>query len=173
MKNGIVLAVHGSPPADFPKREIEEFFTLHARMEHASGPERTAIMDRYSALEARIRNWPRSPSNDPFHAGSLRIAEELERVSGLPVIVGFNEFCIPSLGEALDQAAAAFKRVIVVTPMLTAGGEHAEFDIPAAIDRSRARHPQTIFLYAWPFPVKEVAAFLAAQLDAFTQEGDG
>ena len=72
MRDGIVLAVHGSPPRDFPVGEMAEFFGLRARMETSSGPVSPVISDRYAALEARMRSWVRTPSNDPFHAGSLR-----------------------------------------------------------------------------------------------------
>ena len=81
------------------------------------------------------------------------------------MIVGFNEFCAPSLDEALDQAAARGPvQVRVVTPMMTRGGEHAESDIPAAVEAARGRHPGVAFVYTWPFPVSEVARFLAEQM---------
>jgi len=171
MKTCILLAVHGAPPSDFPRQELAEYLGLHARAEHAAGPREPGIEDRHAALEAKIRAWPRTPSNDPFHAGSLRIAAELEKASGLPVVVGFNEFCGPSLGDALDRASAAFEKVVVVTPMLTSGGAHAQADIPAEIGRAQGRHPKTRYLYAWPFPAAEVGAFLAARVRAAVTEG--
>jgi sirohydrochlorin cobaltochelatase len=48
--------------------------------------------------------------------------------------------------------------------MMTRGGEHAEVDIPAAIDRSRERHPGISIQYAWPFDTTEIADFLASQI---------
>src|SRR3972149_8566489 len=107
MSDVIVLAMHGAPPTDFPPQEIGELFRLHRRLEHVAGPERAALEGRFAALDARIRAWPRTAQNDPFNAGSLDLAAHLERLTGLPVIVGFNEFCAPSLDEALDRAAAA------------------------------------------------------------------
>ncbi len=164
METAIVLAMHGAPPKDFPGQELSEFFGLHARVERADAKERAALAARYDELHARIRSWPRTDENDPFHAGSLAIAQALANSSGLEVILGFNEFCAPSLEEALGQAALECRRVIVVTPMLTAGGEHAGADIPAAIERARIRHPRVDFQYAWPFDPADVAAFLAAQV---------
>ena len=109
--------------------------------------------------------WPRNAGNDPFWVASLDLAERLSRAAGQPVIVGFNEFCAPSLDEALDQAAARGPvQVRVVTPMMTRGGEHAESDIPAAVEAARGRHPGVAFVYTWPFPVSEVARFLAEQM---------
>jgi sirohydrochlorin cobaltochelatase len=88
----------------------------------------------------------------------------LRRESGRKVILGFNEFCAPSLDEALDQAAGqGAAKIVVVTPMLTRGGEHAERDIPEAIERAKSRHPGEKFIYAWPFKAKKVAEFLNSQ----------
>ena len=165
-RNVIVLAMHGVPPNDFPRSELAQFFALHARFEHAPG---TGLEHaRYLELEKKVRNWPRTAHNDPYHAASLELAQELSRASGSDVLVGFNEFCAPSLDEALDQAAApGAESVLVVTPMMTRGGEHSEADIPAAIARARERHPGCEFVYAWPFPAADVAAFLAGQAARF------
>jgi sirohydrochlorin cobaltochelatase len=112
-----------------------------------------------------MRTWPRTAENDPFHAASQELAAQLSQETGCDVIVGYNEFCAPSLDEALDQAAArGAERIIVVTPMMTPGGEHAEEDIPATIRRAEERHPGVTFVYAWPIEVEDVAEFLAAQL---------
>jgi len=157
--------MHGSPPTDFPRGELQEFFTLHARM-HSAPPERPQEMrQRYAELEARMRNWPRNADNDPFFAASKELARLLSDAAGCPVELGFNEFCAPGLDEALDRAASRSPaEVIVVTPMMTRGGEHSEQDIPQAIERARARHPHVRFRYAWPFDAARVARFLAEQL---------
>jgi sirohydrochlorin cobaltochelatase len=163
MDTAIVLAAHGAPPLDFPRAELEELLGLHARRERASPEERHTLAARHDELEARIRAWPRTPENDPFHAGSVEIARALANASGLTVVLGFNEFCAPSLEHALDQAALGARRVVVVTPMLTPGGEHAASDIPSEIERARVRHSSVEFIYAWPFDAEDVAALLAAQ----------
>ncbi len=170
METIIVLAMHGAPARDFPPAELAELMSLHGRLASpraAAGEERSALEARYAALDARLRAWPRSPGNDPFWAASLELGEHLSRVTGRQVVVGFNEFCAPSLPEALDRAASqGAGRVTVVTPMMTRGGEHAEVDIPAALEAARGRHPNVTFVYAWPFPVAEVARFLAQQMGA-------
>jgi sirohydrochlorin cobaltochelatase len=118
-----------------------------------------------------MRRWPRTPENDPFHAGSHRLAERLRRATGLEVIVAFNEFCGPSVEEALGQAASnGAGRIVAITPMMTPGGEHSEVDIPNAIERARRNHPQVEFAYAWPFDEEEIAGFLAAQVNRFLQD---
>lgn len=139
MSSIIVLAMHGMPPRDLPQRELAELFGLHARLEH--------------------------PENDPFFAGSMELADHLHRATGVGVVVGFNEFCAPSLDEALDEAASrGAGRITVLTPMMTRGGEHSEIDIPAAIRRAQDRHPGTRIDYVWPFDPAAVAEFLAAQM---------
>ena len=169
MKTLIVLAMHGVPPRDFPPAELSEFFGLHARIESGGHGMAPVLMQRYRDLETRMRAWPRTPANDPFHAASMDLACRLGRQTGLEVIVGFNEFCGPSLDEAFAAAAArGAGNVIVLTPMLTQGGEHAERDIPASIDRARAAHPGVNFVYAWPFESDAVIRLLAEQARRFT-----
>jgi hypothetical protein len=38
-----------------------------------------ALKERYAVLDARLRAWPRTPANDPFHAASLDLAARLAR----------------------------------------------------------------------------------------------
>jgi sirohydrochlorin cobaltochelatase len=55
--------------------------------------------------------------------------------------------------------------VIVVTTMLTRGGEHAERDIPAAIARARTASHGVDFVYAWPFDDMAILRLLAEQVN--------
>jgi sirohydrochlorin cobaltochelatase len=162
--------MHGLPPRDFPKAEPAELFGLHARLGGSSPGDRSELARRYEDLDGRVRAWPRTAENDPFYSGSQALAARLGRETGLPVLVGFNEFCAPGLDEALDRAAGAAADVVVLTPMMTAGGDHAEIDIPAAIERARSRHPDVHFVYAWPFEVPEVARFLGKHVRRFLPE---
>ncbi len=165
MKTVIVLAMHGVPPADYPPQAAAEFFRVHGRLEHARGEERELLRRRHEELEDRMRAWPRTPDNDPFYFGSLDLAEHLGRATGCEVVVGFNEYCGPSVDGAIDQSVArGATAVVVITPMMTRGGLHSERDIPASLQRARMRHPGVKLRYAWPFDVAAVAAFLAAQV---------
>jgi sirohydrochlorin cobaltochelatase len=168
MKKMIVLAMHGAPPTDFPTRELLEFFGLHARLEHGAGPVGETLRQRHDELESKIRSWPRTEENDPFYAGSQALANALEREMGLEVLLGFNEFCAPSLDQALDEAVArGAEKVMVVTPMMTRGGEHSEEEIPEVIEQGRDRHPGTQFVYVWPFDLPALAQFLSGQIERF------
>jgi sirohydrochlorin cobaltochelatase len=170
----VVLAMHGVPPRDFPAPELAEFFGLHARIEAGGHGMAPALTQRYRDLEGRLRAWPRTPANDPFHAASMDLAARLARDTGLEVIVGFNEFCGPSLDEAFVSAAArGAGRVVVITSMLTQGGEHAERDIPAAIACARRTRPGVEFVYAWPFEDSAVLRLLAEQVRRFAGRCSG
>jgi sirohydrochlorin cobaltochelatase len=165
MKAIVVLVMHGAPPNDFPEHDIAELVGLQARLKGATGVERVTIESRRLELDAKMRAWPRTAQNDPFYAGSQELAAHVSKATGCEVIVGFNEFCAPSLDDALNQAIAReAEKVIVITPMMTRGGEHSEVDIPAAVQTAQAQHPETQILYVWPFKVSDVASFLAAQI---------
>jgi sirohydrochlorin cobaltochelatase len=166
MKTVVVLAMHGAPPRDFPRQDMAEFFALHSQLERGGSGEREAVERRHAELEVKMRAWPRSAENDPFFAASQELGQHLSQAAGFPVIVGFNEFCAPSLDDALDEAVAeGAEKVIVITPMMTRGGEHSQVDIPDAIKEAQERHPAVTMLYAWPFEVSEVAQFLAEQIE--------
>ncbi len=103
MKTILVLAMHGAPPSDFPKDELGDLMGLHHRLEQAHSPKGVELHKRYAELNFKVQNWPRTLENDPFYAGSTALARHLEIASNLPVVLGFNEFCAPSLDEALEQ----------------------------------------------------------------------
>lgn len=159
--------MHGVPPRDFPRREIAELMALGNRLEHGAvpPPERPAAEARFAELDAKVRGWPRSAENDTFYMASQELAAELALATGSEVVLGFNEFCSPAVPAALDRAAATdAERIVVITPMLTPGGEHAEVEIPAQVEDARGRHPDVQFVYAWPYAMADVAAFLAQRI---------
>jgi sirohydrochlorin cobaltochelatase len=165
MSDVIVLAVHGNLANDFPRQELGEYFGLRALLQAGSADDRARLEQRCQVLDARLRAWPRTPANDPFWAASLALGEHLSHVAGSRVVVGFTEFCDPTIDAALDQAVGlGATRVLVVTPMLTRGGDHAERDIPTAIRRARERYQGLPIVYAWPYEPIDVAQFLTEQL---------
>jgi sirohydrochlorin cobaltochelatase len=167
VKTTVVLVMHGVPPRDFPPREIAELMALQNRLEHGGfpPPELPAARARVAELDSKVRSWPRHAENDAFYMASHELAGELARATGSEVVLGFNEFCAPDVPVALDQAAdTGAEQVVVVTPMLTPGGEHAEVEIPAQVEDARARYPGVVFVYAWPYAMAEVASFLARRI---------
>jgi sirohydrochlorin cobaltochelatase len=168
MNTVIVMAVHGAPPNDFPREELREFFTLHGRLEASGVSHSPALESRYEELETKLKNWPRTPQNDPYHAASYELAGKLFGETGLEVLVGFNEFCAPGIEKVLAGAVdGGAGRVIVITTMLTRGGEHAERDINQAVSRVRQRYPGVEIIYAWPYEPGEIARFLAGHLKRY------
>lgn len=168
MKTFIILTMHGAPPNDFPKRELGEYFSLHMQIEN--NPQRVdeTQRQRYVELDGRVRTWPRTAANDPFHASSQTMAARLETETGLTTLACFNEFCDPSLSDAVHTAVdGGARRIVVITPMMTGGGEHAEVDIPEEIERLRDEFPDVELIYAWPFEPDTVTKFLSNQVQRF------
>jgi sirohydrochlorin cobaltochelatase len=167
----VVVVMHGNPPRDFPQGDLREFFMLYGRIESAPSSLSDGQRQRYLELHDKMRCWPRTPENDPFHAAATELGALLRKELTCPIIVGFNEFCAPSVDEAIESAAACDPaRILVVTPMLTRGGGHAEEDIPVAIDRARERFPKVHFIYCWPFDSHDIAHFLATQIHRFLNQ---
>jgi len=169
----IVLATHGAPPKDFPRQEMAEFFKLHS-MAETGRPMAQAESMRYEELENKMRLWPRCIENDPFYHASHLLAAEIQKQSGLRVIPGFNEFCAPDISQAIGQAMAdGAKKIVVVTPMLTRGGMHAEVEIAQIVEKAQSDHPGLEITYAWPFEITRVASFLLNQAGSFQEENIG
>lgn len=167
MKTMIVLVMHGAPPSDFPRAELSEFFVIYGRMKREGG-HGAVVNERYAALEEKIKNWPRTAANDPFFAASDDLAAELSWTTGYRVIVGYNEFCAPDVATALELAAEdGAEQIIVATPMMTRGGEHAEAEIPATVRIFQEDHPAIKTVYAWPYDKAEIAAFLKQHINRF------
>ena len=117
--------MHGAPPSDFPRKELSEFFVIYGRMKREGG-HGADVDPRYAELEEKIKTWPRTAANDPFYAASEALAAELSQATGFKVIVGYNEFCGPDVATALEIAAEkGAEKIVVATPMMTRGGEHA------------------------------------------------
>jgi sirohydrochlorin cobaltochelatase len=171
MKTILVLAMHGAPPNDFPRDELAEYMSLHNQLEHIPGSQQGTSRKRYVELQDKLWYWPRTPLNDPFFAGSRALAKKLEEACGLPVVLGFNEFCAPNLDEAIEHATMSADRVLVITPMMTRGGEYSEHDIPESIQRVQSHHPDVLIQYIWPFDTREVARFLAEQVKRSGRKG--
>ena len=168
----VVLIGHGSPATDCPPQLIGELMSLEWRAGsagHDHGAE-----GRAEELDAKIRNWPRHDGNDPYKTGLERVAEALRPL--LPterLAIGYNEFCRPTIAEAIEGVIRqGATRILVIPSMLTPGGVHAERDIPRALDALRIAHPAVTIEYLWPFDIQQVAALLAEHVSrALPQPG--
>jgi sirohydrochlorin cobaltochelatase len=120
-------------------------------------------------LEQHLRRWPRTPENDPYQAGLEALAAHWRgRLKDVYFALAYNEFCAPTLEEAVDEVVGAgASQVTIVPTMFTPGGSHSEIEIPAAIEALTARHPHVRLRYAWPFDLDLIAGMLTEHLQRF------
>jgi sirohydrochlorin cobaltochelatase len=162
----VVLAAHGAPATDYPTRRVGILMAL----EFAGGKAaQSGFLGRWKIkLENEIRTWPRTDTNDPYKAAVDELAAALTERTGYQVISSYNEFCSPTIQEAIDQAVARGATCVLVTPtMLLRGNQHTEAEIGQAVDEARQRHPTAIIQYAWPFQNESLVNLLAEHLDRF------
>lgn len=161
LKVGVVLAGHGVPATDCPPEWIGELMGLEWSG-HAGAGGGPHVRERIRELDAKIRGWPRTPGNDPYKQGLERLAGVLR--PHLPTklfAIGYNEFCGPSVADAVRQVIGlGAERVLVIPSMLTPGGVHSERDIPRTLEGLRRENPGVAIDYVWPFELKEVARLL-------------
>lgn len=161
---GVVLIGHGAPATDCPPALVGELMSLEWRSQKDGSASHQA---RATELDAKIRDWPRHAGNDPYKAGLEQVAAHLKLCFPAPLFaIGYNEFCRPSIPEAVEQVVKeGAKRVLVIPSMLTPGGIHSEIDIPRALDEVRRRHPDVAIEYVWPFDLTQVAQLLASHIE--------
>jgi len=164
-RRGVVLVGHGGIPTNYPRALLTKLRALESTRRTTGGepsPEERA-------LDRQLRQWPRTSENDPYQAGLEALAAHLKGLlNGDLFAIAYNEFCAPTLEEAVEEILAAGANEIVVVPsMLTPGGSHSEIEIPETLSHLRIKHPGINLRYAWPFDLKHVAAMLAAQLARF------
>ncbi len=164
-QRGVILVGHGAIPKDYPRELVTKLKTLEARR-RASGSESTA---EEIDLDRRIRQWPRTSETDPYQAGFEALSTQLKPLlNGERFAIAYNEFCAPTVEDALEEMIQVGVTMITVVPsMLTPGGSHSEIEIPESLDRLRARFPRIDIRYAWPFDLSAVARMLASQLQRF------
>ena len=170
----VVLIGHGAPATDCPPGLVGELMALQWREAEPSHDHQQPA-GRAAQLDAAIRNWPRRADNDPYKVGLERLAEALRSMLPTPLFaIGYNEFCRPTIAEAIDEVIRkGATRVFVIPSMLTPGGLHAEHDIPRALEAVRAAHPSVTITYLWPFQVEQVAALLASQIRSAARAAPG
>ncbi len=169
-KIAVVLIGHGAPATDCPPQWVGELMGLQWRGNHGHFDS----SKRAEELDAKIRDWPRDADNDPYKTGLEKVAARLkEQLPGIPLMIGYNEFCRPSIHQALEEVVKqGAGRILVIPSMLTPGGVHSEVDIPRALAKVQKAYPQVKVEYLWPFEVSAVAGLLAMQVKKVLA-GDG
>jgi len=165
MKRAIVLVGHGGVPKDCPQDLVRKLKQLEAQRRAAGKP----MSPEERELDQKIRRWPRTPQTDPYKEGLEALAAQLRPLlNGDRLAIAYNEFCAPTLGEAVEGLIKeGTQDITVVSSMLTAGGSHAEIEIPEEVAALKHTHPTVTIRYAWPFDKQLVAGMLATHLKKF------
>ena len=165
MKRAIVLVGHGGVPTDCPHELIRKLKQLEAQRRAARKP----MSAEERELDQKIRRWPRTPQNDPYKEGLESLATQLRPLLKRErLAIAYNEFCAPTLEEAVEELIQdGIWDITVVSSMFTAGGSHAEIEIPETVNKLKRVHPNTTIRYAWPFDQQLVAGMLATHLKQF------
>ena len=80
-------------------------------------------------------------------------------------MVGYNEFCAPTIADAIDDVVAQGACSIVVLPtMLMRGNSHTETEIYDAVIEAGKRHPTIRIQYAFPFEHEGMVTLFADQV---------
>ena len=168
---GVVLVGHGGIPKDYPGEDVMTLKRLEAKRRAAGLP---MSKEEYE-LDQKIRCWPRTPASDPYQAGLEQLATALRAMlKSDHFSIAYNEFCTPTLEEAIEQHIAdGAHHITVVSTMFTPGGSHSEYEIPEELATLRHKHPAVVLTYAWPFDLGQVAAMLAAHLHQFQKSAVG
>ncbi|MDR4465634.1 MAG: CbiX/SirB N-terminal domain-containing protein [Nitrospira sp.] len=164
--NGVVLVGHGGIPKDCPQDLVTRLKRLEAQRRAAKQPPSPEEIE----LDTKIRRWPRTAATDPYEAGLQAVAERLRtQLDGALFGIAYNEFCAPTLEEAVEALIAqGATHITVTTTMFTPGGSHSEIEIPEILEHLRPQHPEVDLCYAWPFDLQLVANTLAEQVRRFS-----
>lgn len=163
----VVLVGHGGVPSDFPREKVRRLMALESERRARGLPPG----DEERALDEALRSHPRTEQTDPYKAGLEKLARALEsRLFGSRLYLAYNEFCAPSVPEAVGRAVAdGAREVVVLSSMLTPGGSHAEVEIPELVAELSRTHSHVSIRYAWPFDLASVAALMADQVAKFIE----
>ena len=162
---GVVLVGHGGIAKDCPAELVSKLKRLEAQRRAAG----TIPSAEEQELDATIRRWPRTAATDPYRAGLEAVGAALRPLlNGALFALAYNEFCTPSVAEAIeDLIRQGATQITVVTTMFTPGGAHSEIEIPEILHGLRARHPEIAIQYAWPFDASTIAQILNEQVRRF------
>ena len=116
---------------------------MSARAKDATTLLSAQMPDLDTALLVLVHGSPTAGAYDPM----LRVVEEV-RARGIfrVVEVGYMECNTPTIADAADACAASGCTRVVAVPFFLHMGAHVSSDLPDALDKARARHPEVAFL---------------------------
>lgn len=159
---GVVLVGHGGIPKDCPQDLVTKLKRLEAQRRAAKQQPSQEELE----LDQKIRRWPRTKETDPYQSGLEAVGAMLRpHLNGMLFAMAYNEFCAPTLEEAVeDLVKQGVTSITVLTTMFTPGGSHSEVEIPEILDHLRPLYPAVELRYAWPFDLQLIAKTLSEQL---------
>ena len=164
-KPGVILVGHGGIPRGYPGDLVTKLKRLEMQRRAGKQP----MSQEEQELDQKIRLWPRTPETDPYQAGLENLATHLKPLlKGAHFSTAYNEFCTPTLSEAIEQQISeGAQNITVISTMFTPGGSHSEYEIPEELAELREKHPGVTLNYAWPFDLGKVAKMLNEHIKQF------
>ena len=164
---GVILVGHGGIPTDCPQELVTKLKRLEAQRRATKLPPSAEEIE----LDTKIRRWPRTKATDPYQSGLEAVAALLSLyLNNALFTLAYNEFCAPTLEEAVENLIGqGATSITVLTSMFTPGGSHSEVEIPEILEHLRPQYPGVELRYAWPFDLQLIARTLAEQLRRFTK----
>ncbi len=166
LKKGIILVGHGGIPKGYPADLVSKLKRLEAQRRAAGQPMSAEELE----LDTKIRTWPRTPETDPYQAGLEALGAQMKpMVNGALFALAYNEFCGPTLQEAVeDLIKQGAQSITIVSTMFTPGGSHSEYEIPEELEELRKQHPGVTLHYAWPYNLTQVSKMLIEHVEQFS-----
>jgi len=166
LKKAILLVGHGGIPKGYPQDLITKLKRLEAQRRATGSPMSPEELE----LDTKVRTWPRTPETDPYQAGLEALGAEMKpMLNGALFALAYNEFCGPTLPEAVeDLIKQGAQSITVVSTMFTPGGSHSELEIPEELEELRKQHPDVALNYAWPYNLTKVSKMLMEHINQFS-----
>ena len=164
-QKAILLVGHGGIPKGYPSDLITKLKRLEAQRRASGSP----MSPEEFELDTKVRTWPRTLQTDPYQAGLEALGAAMRPLlNGSLFGLAYNEFCGPTLAEAVeDLIRQGAQSITVVSTMFTPGGSHSEFEIPEELEELRKKHPGVTLTYAWPYNLAQVSKMLMEHIQQY------
>ncbi len=165
-QRGVILVGHGGVPHDCPSDLISKLKRLEAQRRAAGAP----MSQEEQEIDQQVRHWPRTAESDPYKTGLETLGSHLRSLlNGEHFALAYNEFCTPTLEEAVESLIAeGAKDITVTSTMFTPGGSHSELEVPESLAALRKTYPDITLRYAWPFDLDLVSRMLAEHIKKYS-----
>lgn len=86
-----------------------------------------------------------------FAASMKKVAADLSREMGTPVVCAYLEIAKPSIAEAVDRCVAKGAREVRVLPYFVLSGRHVKSHFPEIIAQARRKHARRVEIILCPY----------------------